>query len=180
MSDEPREGPNVPDDVGEAERRAVDAALNFLSYRPRTAREVRRKLLERGFSDVVVEAAMSRLTAVSLVDDEAFIGAYVRDRITHRPMGVRRMAQELYVKGIPRDVAVPVIARVLAEEKTSERAMAERVVAKKLPALPRSPSAAAAFRRRLRDHLLRRGFDLAVVREVMEAAHEEGREKLDA
>jgi len=115
----------------ETERRAIDAALNFLAYRQRTGLEVRRKLESRGFGDETIEAAMRRLGAVGLIDDEAFIGAYVRDRIAHRPMGIRRMIRELYVKGIPRDVALPVIQRMLDEEHTDERALAERVVAKK-------------------------------------------------
>ncbi len=157
-------------DLSDAERRAIDAALTFLSYRPRTDREVRRKLADRGFSEDTVEVAMERLGAVGLVDDEAFIGAFVRDRIAHRPMGVRRMVQELYLKGVPRDIALPVILQVLDVEETSERTLAERVVAKKLQSPPRSASQLPIFRRRLRHHLLRRGFDLAIVHGVLEAA----------
>ncbi len=90
-------------------------------------------------------------------------------------MGVRRMVQELYLKGVPREVALPVIERVLATEETSERrALAERVVTKKLRSPPRSPAEQAIFRRRLRDHLIRRGFDLAVVQGVLEAAFPAG------
>ncbi len=174
MEHEPHTEPAASGDPSDAERRAIDAALNFLSYRPRTGREVRRKLAERGFSEGTIQAAMERLGAVGLVDDEAFIGAFVRDRIAHRPMGVRRMAQELYIKGVPREVALPVIERVLATEETSERALAERVVAKRLRAPPRSPAELAIFRRRLRDHLVRRGFDLAVVQGVLEAAFTAG------
>ncbi len=69
---------------------------------------------------------------------------------------------------------MPVIERVLATEETSERALAERVVAKRLRAPPRSPAELAIFRRRLRDHLVRRGFDLAVVQGVLEAAFTAG------
>lgn len=157
-------------DLSDAERRAIDAALTFLSYRPRTDREVRRKLAERGFAEGTIETAMERLCAVGLVDDEAFIGAFVRDRIAHRPMGVRRMAQELYLKGVPRDVGVPAIHRVLDAEETSERDLAERVVTKKLESPPKAAAQLAVFRRRLRHHLLRRGFDHAVVRDVLAAA----------
>lgn len=151
----------------EAERRAIDAALNFLSYRQRTDLEVRRKLTSRGFGEPTIEAAMQRLSAVGLIDDEAFVGAYVRDRIAHRPMGVRRMVQELYVKGIPRDVAAPVIERMLEEEDTDERSLAERVVAKKRLGSVGEPGDASVARRRVRDQLLRRGFDPRVVRDVV-------------
>ena len=92
----------------ETTSQALDAALNYLSYRQRTEYEVRRKLIDRGFGEEIIEGAMKRLEAVGLVDDDAFIAAYVRDRVAHRPMGVRRMAQELYAKGISRDAALPV------------------------------------------------------------------------
>ena len=152
----------------EVVRRAIDAALNFLSYRQRTGREVRRKLIDRGFSTDAIDATMRRLAAVGLVDDEAFVGAYVRDRIAHRPMGVRRMVQDLYAKGITREVSAPVIEEILRDEETDERTLARQVVEKKRRTLaPRSQNE-AVLRRRLRDHLIRRGFDTRVVREVVD------------
>ncbi len=151
----------------EVERRAIDAALNFLAYRQRTGREVHRKLASRGFSGQTVDAAMRRLNAVGLVDDEAYVAAYVRDRMTHRPMGVRRMIRELYLKGISREVADKVIEEVLQGENTDERALAERVVEKKRRTLSRAGEE-RVLRRRLRNHLIRRGFDGPVVRDVLD------------
>lgn len=168
MSEEAREEDGGFPGASEVERRAVDAALNFLSYRQRTAQEVRRKLAERGFSPETIEAAVGRLCAVGLVDDEAFVAAYVRDRLAHRPMGVRRMAQELYLKGIPRDFAQPVIERVLQEEGADEWSLACRVVEKKRSTLTLRPGDRAVVRRRLRDHLIRRGFESRLVREAVD------------
>lgn len=162
----PIEGPEPDEDL---ERRAVDVALNFLSYRQRTGHEVRRKLSDSGFSEATVEAALRRLRAVGLVDDEAFVAAYVRDRIAHRPMGVRRMVQELYLKGIPREVAAPVIEQVLRDECTDERTLAERVAARKVGGRSGEHRDPAVLRKRVRDHLLRRGFDPRIVRDVVDA-----------
>jgi regulatory protein len=154
--------------ASEVERRAVDAALNFLSYRQRTGQEVRRKLAERGFSPETIESAMGRLCAVGLVDDEAFVAAYVRDRLAHRPMGVRRMAQELYLKGIPREVAQRIIERMLREEGADEWSLARRVVEKKRHTLSSRAGDRGVARRRLRDHLIRRGFESRVIREIVD------------
>lgn len=169
MDEGARDESTASDVSEEAARRAIDAALNFLSYRQRTGREVRRKLVERGFSAEVIEAALARLTAVRLVDDEAFVAAYVRDRIAHRPMGVRRMIQDLYLKGIAREVALPVIEETLREEETDERALAERVVAKKRRTLKSKTRDEAVLRRRLRDHLIRRGFEARVAKDAVDA-----------
>ena len=168
MDEQDRDQSTASDVSEEAARRAIDAALNFLSYRQRTGQEVRRKLVERGFSPQVVEAALARLAAVRLVDDEAFVAAYVRDRIAHRPMGVRRMIQELYLKGIAREVALPVIEETLREEETDERTLAERVVAKKRRTLTSKARDEAVLRRRLRDHLIRRGFDTRVAKDAVD------------
>lgn len=169
MDEKAQDDSTAPEVSEEAARRAIDAALNFLSYRQRTGREVRRKLVERGFSAEVIEAALGRLAAVRLVDDEAFVSAYVRDRIAHRPMGVRRMIQELYQKGITREVALPVIREVLREEETDERTLAERVVVKKRRTLRSRAQDERVLRRRLRDHLIRRGFETRVAMDAVDA-----------
>ncbi len=158
--------PDDPPDPGEEQRRAMDAALSFLSYRPRTVVEVRRKLVERRFDDDMIEEALDRLLAVGLLNDDAFVATYVRDRISHRPMGIRRLTNELYVKGILRDQALPTIERVFEEEEVDERVLAMRAAEKKVRGLQKGESDDRVIRRRLRDHLARRGFSLDVVREV--------------
>lgn len=152
----------------ETTTRALDAALNFLSYRQRTGQEVRRKLMDRGFDDETIEAAMRRLENVGLVDDESFVAAYVRDRIAHRPMGVRRMAQELYLKGIRREEAVPLIEAALGHEGTDELDLARRVAERKGASLRRRDEDPALSRKRLRDHLLRRGFESRVIQKTLD------------
>ncbi|KPK56502.1 MAG: hypothetical protein AMS21_12685 [Gemmatimonas sp. SG8_38_2] len=174
MIEKTRDEVQASDAIVEGQRRAIDAALNFLAYRQRTGHEVRRKLASRGFSEPTIEAAMQRLAAVGLVDDGAFVGAYVRDRIAHRPMGVRRMIQELFVKGVPREVSVPVIEEVFRDEHTDERALAERVVEKKRLTLATRVGDQAALRRRLRDHLIRRGFGGPLVGDVVNSLFGEG------
>lgn len=146
----------------------MDAALAFLSYRPRARREIQRKLANRGFDDSTIEAALGRLDKVGLVNDLVFIETYVRDRIANRPMGIRRMVQELYLKGIPREKTLPVIERVLGEENVGEPALAQRAADKRFASL-RDDADRRATRRRLSGYLSRRGFDREVIREVVDA-----------
>lgn len=168
MSDAVLDGSRPTPEPTGAERRALDAGLNFLSYRQRTREEVRRKLSERGFSIDVVEATLERLQSVGLIDDAAFVGAYVRDRIAHRPMGVRRMVQDLYRKGVPRDVALPLIEEVMEEEGTDERELAIRIVRRKRRTLSNRAGDPDLLRRRVREHLLRRGFGRRLASEVVD------------
>ncbi len=159
---------NQPVSAEETTTQAIDAALNYLSYRQRTGHEVRRKLSDRGFDEKTIDAAMKRLENVGLVDDDAFVAAYVRDRVAHRPMGVRRMAQELYAKGVPRDAALPAIEQALQGEDTDEVALARRVAQKKCGTLRKRNEDTALTRKRLHDHLLRRGFDGRIVQAVLD------------
>ncbi len=167
MNEEIRDGVQASDVLEEVERRAIDAALNFLSYRQRTGQEVERKLASRGFSEQTIGSAMRRLGAVGLVDDEAFVAAFVGDRIAHRPMGVRRMVRELYQKGIAREVSEPVILEVFQDEHTDERELARRVIEKKRRTLASRSGDVRILRRRLRDHLMRRGFDARLISDVV-------------
>lgn len=168
MSDSIPDGLQPAAEPTGAERDAIDAALNFLSYRQRTREEVRRKLSERGFEPGVVEVALERLKSVGLIDDAAFVGAYVRDRIAHRPMGIRRMVQELYRKGVPREVALPLIEEVLADEGTDERELASRIVRRKHRSLARRPGDPRQLMRRVKEHLLRRGFGQRTASEAVD------------
>jgi regulatory protein len=173
VNEETGDGVQTSDVLEEVERRAIDAALNFLSYRQRTGQEVERKLASRGFSEQTIGLAMRRLGAVGLVDDEAFVGAFARDRIAHRPMGMRRMVRELYMKGIAREVSEPVILEVFQDENTDERELAMRVIEKKRRTLASRSGDVRVLRRRLRDHLIRRGFDGRIVTDVVNELYSE-------
>ena len=145
----------------------MDAALTYLAYRPRTRHEVRRKLEERGFDATAVVACLERLAELDLVNDEAFVALYVRDRVAHRPMGVRRLVDELYRKGVDRQRSEPIIARVLEEEEVDELGLAERAAERGARRL-RPGDDAASRRRRLQAFLARRGFRPDVIRTVVD------------
>jgi len=61
-------------------QRARQAALNLLSYRPRTAEEICKRLLLKGYPADVVEEALMALTSVDLVNDEKFSKDWVANR----------------------------------------------------------------------------------------------------
>lgn len=141
---------------------AMELALRFLSHRARTGAEVRRRLGRAAFPDPCIERVFERLSESGLVDDEGFAAVFVRDRLALRPTGVRLLVDELYGRGIPRERALPIVRRVMEEEGVTEEDLLRRAAEKKARALGRLAPAAA--RRRLFDHLARRGFPLEDVR----------------
>ena len=145
--------------------KARDSSLNLLSFRARTAVELRRRLREKGFPDEVAERCVGELVERGLVDDSSFAETFVRDRVRLRPSGARRLVQELRTKGIDADTATDAIEEVLRDEGTSELELARAAVKKWARRSGEDPDRA---RRRLYGFLARRGFGAETVRQVME------------
>ena len=156
LSDEEIERLKALDEV----ERAHERALHFLSYRPRSSEEVRRRLREKGFSDEAVEAVIERLERVGLLNDEAFARFWVENRENFSPRSMRALRYELRQKGVPE----PVIESALAE--MDEEDAAYRAAKARLRRYQDADE--RTFRKRLGDYLLRRGFSYSVVRDVLD------------
>ncbi len=138
-----------------------ERALGLLAVRPRSRRELERRLRAAGFEAEEVRDELSRLEAVGLVDDEAFARQVVEHELANRRAGSRAVVARLAAKGVDRET----IERTLAEAATSageEEARALELAgarARRLASLP----AETAFGR-LVPFLVRRGYDGATAR----------------
>lgn len=154
--------------------KAREAALRLLSFRPRSATELRRRLREKQFPDDVVDAAVQRLVESGLVQDAEFAGMLVRDRLRFRPQGRRRLMQELRAKGVDETTAQEALDDAFEASGASELELAREAARKWRP---RAGETRDAARRRLYGLLARRGFGGDAVREVMDEllpAHDAG------
>jgi regulatory protein len=95
----------------EAER-AYEATLRFLSYRPRSRREVEQYLAKRQAPDDQAAEIIARLERSRLVDDEAFARFWVDNRVAFRPRSRWALGHELYAKGVERDAIEAATAEV--------------------------------------------------------------------
>jgi regulatory protein len=137
----------------EAEQRAVDRALNYLSYRPRSREEVRRYLRRKETLPEIIEAALARLDRLDFVNDRTFAGFWIESREQFSPRGARALKNELRMKGVERNV----VDEMVNDEQDEERAL--RAGRKKAMALVNAPNIDyATFRNRLGSFLQRRGF----------------------
>lgn len=146
---------------------AHETALRFLSYRPRSEREVADYLRRKGFDAPTVEAELERLRRVGLVDDRAFAQFWVENRTAFRPRSRRALQAELRRKGIPSAI----IQEVLQEASPDERTLALRLARERARRLRGVDP--LTLRRRLGGYLLRRGFDGELVMEVLRALEAE-------
>jgi regulatory protein len=96
--------------------RAYNAALNYLSYRPRSRGEIESYFRRKKAEPAVAEAVVERLQVAGLVDDLEFARFWVQNRQTFRPRGVRALRVELRTKGLSDDVIHEALDELPAEE----------------------------------------------------------------
>jgi regulatory protein len=150
--------------AAEQASRATEAALVFLSYRPRSEKEVRDRLRRGGFEQDAIEHAIARLHEWRYLDDADFARRWVENRSTHRPRGRRLLQQELRHKGIDGEIARDAIDDADLDEIGAAEALARR----RLPAY--AGDEPAAIRRRLGAYLARRGYGYDVIRIALDRA----------
>jgi regulatory protein len=144
---------------------ALQRALNFLSYRPRSEKEVRQNLKKHKYNQAVIDEIIERLVRGKLVDDENFAELWVENRSEFRPRGGRMLHSELRQKGIPDQV----IENALSDlDETSLALKAARKKSRRYKDLDRNE-----FRKKLYGFLARRGFHYSVISEVVPIVWEE-------
>jgi regulatory protein len=147
-----------------AQARAV--ALDLLSRRAWTHRDLVERLARRGAPTEVARAIVADLEARGYVDDRAFAQAWAETRARGKGLGNHRLRDELLARGVARPTVEAALrqAGLDADEEVRARAAAAR----RLPALRRVAPAQAG--QRLYTYLLRRGFPAGVVRRVVRQA----------
>lgn len=93
--------------------------LNFLSYRPRTIKEVRDRLYKYEVREVLKQDILiGKLQSKGYLDDLAFARWFIESRNTHRPRSRRFLTAELKSKGISEEIIHSVASEVADERET--------------------------------------------------------------
>ena len=165
----------VRPDRAASEDAAKDAALRMLGRAPRTEREIRDRLLTRGFVPNAVEGALERLRRVSLLDDRAFVRAYLHSEVPRRPQGRRLLVATLKRRGVPA-MLLEELDQLLGEDPDLVERALDREDGRARAALAQIERRAGSRRagdpaaeRRMMGALVRRGFDWSLVRDLIPA-----------
>ena len=154
---------------------AYDRALNLLAFRARSARELQRRLVQKGVTTERADRVIAKLREVGLIDDADFARQITRSKMA-AGASRRRVHQELFKRGVPREVADEAVEQVVEEEGLSDADSIERIARKKWRSLVSLDE--LTRRRRLFAFLARRGFDSdevsRVVRQLAGETAEEG------
>jgi len=135
--------------------RAYQQAMLFLSYRARSESEIRQNLSKHEIQQDVIEQTLARLRENQIADDKQFARAWVDNRNTFRPRSRRALQMELRQKGLSDEAAQSAL------EGLDEEALAYEAGLKKARRLQSEEW--SEFRKKLSEHLARRGFPYSVI-----------------
>ena len=137
-------------------------AANMISARPLSKKELSRKLREKGAADEDADAAADWLEEIGALDDAGYAAMLVR-HYSAMGYGEGRLHDELYRRGVPKELWDEAITQAPEASAVIERVIAQRTKGKPLD---------EKGRKRLSDMLLRRGFSWSDVKAAMNSMGE--------
>jgi len=139
---------------------AYQKALHFISYRPRSEMEIRKRLVEKDIDEPVIEAVLERLKIAQWIDDQQFARTWVENRSAFRPRSHRMLRYELKQKGVEEENIHQALLE--AEDEPELAYQAGKSYARRLAGLDQE-----LFRKRLSGYLSRRGFNYGTIAPVL-------------
>jgi regulatory protein len=152
----------------EVRQQAIESALNYLSFRPRSQEEVRRHLRKKETPSEIIEDVLAHLQNLDYINDKTFASFWVENREQFNPRGSRALRNELRLKGVEREI----VEEIVDDEQDEELAL--RAGRKKALLLLQSPGMDyTKFRNRMGGFLQRRGFSYEAVSHTVRALWDE-------
>src|SRR3989344_3020248 len=144
-------------------------ALKFLSYRPRSEKEIRDYLKIKNQKskikndDKVIESIISKLKEYKFLNDEEFVKWWIEQRTTFKPRSLKLIKIELGQKGIDKDLIDQVIddLRLTIDDLES----AKKLIEKRLPRY-KNLSRDEKFQKIAR-YLASKGFNYDIIKEIV-------------
>jgi regulatory protein len=146
-------------------QRCLNAAFQFLSFRPRSEAETRERLTSKGYGEQEIDKAIVELKRMKLINDESFAEFWKENRNSFKPRSQRMVGLELRRKGVEREVIQQVVGDIDDAENAYKVAMA-RVRTLAIDDFQ-------VFRQKLGSYLQRRGFNYGVINNTVKQVWQE-------
>ncbi|MDO5690510.1 MAG: regulatory protein RecX [Tissierellia bacterium] len=146
----------------DAFNRGWKIATNYLSRQQRCSHEVSERLRQRGIGHEITQSILTQLQKLGLIDDRAYILAYVEDRFQYKKQSKRQIHYDLSRKKLPKEW---IEEAFLPFQEEVELSNALELGMKKLGERSLKDQ---KERNRIYRYLLSKGFDYDVVNQVME------------
>lgn len=153
--------------VSEEENKVLNYALNLLSYRQRSEKELVTSMNRKDYNEQHIEKTITYLKDNNYINDLEFAKSFVYDKINLNKYGPERIKYDLIVKGVSRDI----IDEVIVIDRGDQINMAREIAYKKIWSYKNDDK--RNIYRKMSSFLQRKGFSYdiisRVVREVIES-----------
>jgi regulatory protein len=141
------------------------AAIRFLSFRPRSEKELRDYLTKKKCDDLTAKRIIESLTRDKFLNDEEFVRWWVEQRTILKPKASRVIKFELKQKGIAKELIDNFFEN--EESSTSDFTKALNLAEKKMVRLGKIEDKRKVYEK-LGRFLASKGFDWDTIKEVID------------
>lgn len=105
---------------------AKDYAAKLLSFCDRSEKEIREKILKKGYSETECEEAIAFCREYGYIDDNRYAQHFVHDAVELKKLGKARIKMELRQKGIDEEAAIEALDAIGDEREMLKSEMQRR------------------------------------------------------
>lgn len=150
------------------ERRSYNRALSYahrlFNYRPRSKKELKERLQQKGYNTAIVDRIITAFEQQGLINDKRFAKFWALSKIQTKTSSLTRIKQQLSIKGVDSQIIEDILSQLKGD--FDEHQIAKDLAKKRLPLYAGVSKLKA--KRRLFDYLRRRGFSFNTIYKVLE------------
>lgn len=152
-------------------QKSFNKALHYLSFRMRSEKEVRDKLLQLGYGEAVILEAIRKLYKLGFLNDEQFSKALVETKKKTNLQGPKAVQLEMRKKGIDKNLQQQILDDYSQDDQLDvARQIREKVIRKSDAKTP------SQTKGKIQEALQRKGFSFEIARTVIEEVEWERQE----
>lgn len=147
-----------------------EEGYKLLKMRPRSEKEIRDKLFEKGFLEEEINFLCAQFTEEGWINDAKFTRYFLESYQKSRPLGEYALKQKLREKGVDSLVIEEALCGYFSENNAAEEAL--NLIRKRFyqyQALPKMEQI-----KKITAYLFTRGYEYPVIEEVLHALKKEG------
>lgn len=140
-------------------------AFRLLGRRPHSSYELKIKLKQKGYNDILINEVIKQLKESNYLNDYEFAKSFTEEHIKNKLWGQRKTEAELFKRGVNREI----ISRIINEEFSDSNQFdnAFKLAGKKYKALLKGNTSSEKMHSKLISFLITRGYDYDIVKRAV-------------
>jgi regulatory protein len=144
--------------------KAIQKALSVLTYRDRSEQELRTKLSQASFPDLIIEKVLAYVKNYGYFNEERFTAAYIRARMNRKSKLI--IKNELQQKGVPEELIENAFLEVYGDDLDEDVEL--ELIQKEIAKRTKDPeNLTYDQKQKLIAALFRKGFDISKIRQFL-------------